>query len=190
MLQHLTYYHVQDSTVKKEANEKDMINGSFDGADNDIIKPEKENNHNMTTSTTQSRNTTDDDVNCNSNNFFNEWEDGNWCWERDYDKFQVVSLSTVPTTSGNSKITQPTNDIAPPSTSDQNNNLSVHMDNVMDKTTKKNVHRIHKRRTRVFPNDKECAPQGEGVGASGGTQGVGDGSSRNVSRREMCRNAF
>ena len=62
------------------------------------------------------------------------------------------------------------------------------MDNVMDKTTKKNVHRIHKRRTRVFPNDKECAPQGEGVGASGGTQGVGDGSSRNVARREMCRN--
>ena len=96
MLQHLTNYHVQESTVKKEANEKDMINGSFDGADNDIIKPGNEYSHNMTTVTTQSENTTDD-INCNSDNYFNEWEDGNWCWERDYDKFLV----TVPTTSGN-----------------------------------------------------------------------------------------
>jgi hypothetical protein len=411
-----------DSTVKKEANEKDKINGSFDGADNDIIKPEKEYCHNMTI--TKSENTTN--VNCNSINFFNEWEDGNWCWERYYDKF-LVSLSTVPSgnnsgdgrsrrielrkkdydsfdgwedgnwcweqdydkypvsisdvaTTGNKHgssnlellkgdykkdsdknsisypsfpttsstrikknstpngstvtaddddgqkmystsqdrfideecdgekkiasvaiirrsnigsvkakeslshslpiddeisslhgsdneiiknnsnyddiddddernknvedlnkkdminstfhvanvedlnkkdminstfhvapskvlpcvpkrkekiarittttcdvntnsniITQPKNDIAPSSTSDQNNNSSLHMDDAMEKTTKKKVRGIHKRRTRVLPNDKEYVPQGEG--ASGGTQGIGGGGSRNVSGR-------
>jgi hypothetical protein len=58
----------------------------------DDVRKKDENNDDNNNEHNQNNNNNNNKKNSN-NSFFDDWKKGNWCWERDYDKYPVVLFS-------------------------------------------------------------------------------------------------